>query len=69
MAERFLARITDRNNQPVWIDDEAMKTLRRYPWPGNVRELESVLERALNQGNDAVISVADLPENIRRGRW
>ncbi|MCA9974624.1 MAG: hypothetical protein KC413_02705, partial [Anaerolineales bacterium] len=40
----------------------------RYPWPGNVRELESVLERALNQGNDAVISVADLPENIRRGR-
>ncbi|MEZ4647140.1 MAG: sigma 54-interacting transcriptional regulator, partial [Chloroflexota bacterium] len=31
LAERFLARITDRNNQPVWIDDEAMKTLRRYP--------------------------------------
>lgn len=67
-AERFLARITDRHRHDVWVDDEAMKVLCRYPWPGNVRELESVLERALNQSSDNVISVMDLPEGIRRGR-
>lgn len=68
LAERFLARITNRSNQAVWINDEALKVLCRYPWPGNVRELESVLERALNQSGDAIISVADLPESVRLGR-
>lgn len=68
LAERFLARISQRDNQAAWIDDEAMKILRRYPWPGNVRELESVLERALHQSSDNIIHVSGLSETIRQGR-
>jgi transcriptional activator for dhaKLM operon len=68
LAERFLARITQRDSRAAWIDDEAMAILRRYPWPGNVRELESVLERALHQSSDGSIRAADLPESVRKGR-
>jgi transcriptional activator for dhaKLM operon len=68
LAERFLGRITRQHQNDVWISDEAMDILRRYPWPGNVRELESVLERSLNQSLDNVILPIDLPEAIRQGR-
>lgn len=68
IAERFLARISQRDDRPYWINDEAMAVLHRYPWPGNVREMESVLERAINQSQDGIVRVVDLPEGVRRGR-
>ena len=52
----------------MWIEDEAVRFLMRYPWPGNVRELESVLERAMSQCRDGIIRPADLPEVVRDGR-
>jgi len=30
------------------VDDEALKTLKRYMWPGNVRELFNIMERAVS---------------------
>ena len=68
LAERFLARQTARESRAMWIEDEAVVSLGRYPWPGNVRELESVLERAMSQCRDGVIRPADLPEAVRNGR-
>lgn len=68
LAERFLARITNRDSRATWLDDGALQVLYRYPWPGNVRELESALERALHQSVDGVIRPPDLPEAIRNGR-
>ena len=68
LAERFLARISERDSQAAWVDDQATAVLLRYPWPGNVRELESTLERALYHSNDNTIHASDLPEAIRQGR-
>ena len=68
LAERFLSRITQSRHRAVWISDEAMAILRRYPWPGNVRELENVLERAIHQSRDSTIRLTDLPELVRTGR-
>jgi transcriptional activator for dhaKLM operon len=68
LAERFLARQTAREERAIWIEDEAVRFLLRYPWPGNVRELESALERAMSQSRDHVIRPADLPEMVRNGR-
>jgi len=68
LAERFLARQTARESRAMWIEDEAVVALGRYPWPGNVRELESVLERAMSQCRDGVIRAGDLPEAVRNGR-
>ncbi len=68
LAERFLARQTARESRAMWIEDEAVRFLTRYPWPGNVRELESTLERAMSQARDQVIRPGDLPEAVRNGR-
>ena len=68
LAERFLARITQRDARAMWIDDAALAALQRYPWPGNVRELESVLERAVYQSKDGVIRLTNLPEAVRQRR-
>jgi transcriptional activator for dhaKLM operon len=68
IAERFLARIGQRDQRALWIDDEAMATLCRYPWPGNVREMESALERAVAHSQEGVVRVVNLPESIRSGR-
>lgn len=68
LAERFLARITERDSRATWIDDEAMTIVRRYPWPVNVRELESALERALHQSKDGSIRASHLPDVVRQGR-
>jgi transcriptional activator for dhaKLM operon len=68
IAERFLARISSKDDQAYWIDKEALAILRRYPWPGNVREMESALERAISQSHDGVVRVVDLPEGVRSGR-
>ena len=68
LAERFLARQTARESRAMWIEDNAVGVLARYPWPGNVRELESVLERAMSQCRDGIILAGDLPEGVRNGR-
>jgi len=68
LAERFLARQTARESRAMWIEDDAVAVLARYPWPGNVRELESVLERAMSQSRDGIIRAGDLPEGVRNGR-
>ena len=68
LAEHFLARHTASGSRAVWIEDEAVGFLLRYPWPGNVRELESTLERAMSQSRDNVIRPGDLPEMVRNGR-
>ncbi|MGE5173430.1 MAG: sigma-54-dependent transcriptional regulator [Betaproteobacteria bacterium] len=50
----------------VAIVAEALAALRAFGWPGNVRELENVIERAsvLKRGN--VVTLADLPEKLRK---
>lgn len=68
LAERFLARQTNQGSRAMWIEDETVRFLTRYPWPGNVRELESALERAISQCRDNVIRPGDLPEMVRNGR-
>jgi len=68
LAERFLARQATHDSRTMWIEDETVRFLGRYPWPGNVRELESALERAMLQSRDDVIRPGDLPEMVRNGR-
>ena len=68
IAERFLARIGQRDERALWIDDAAMAILCRYPWPGNVREMESALERAVAHSQDGVVRVVNLPDGVRSGR-
>lgn len=68
LAERFLARLTQRKEQAMWLNDQALDALNHYPWPGNVRELENVLERAIHHSQDGTIRKEDLPDMVQSGR-
>jgi transcriptional regulator with PAS, ATPase and Fis domain len=47
---------------------EALNALVEYPWPGNVRELENAMERILVRARGAVVTIDDLPLEIRAQR-
>ena len=48
------------------IDAECLEVLKAYRWPGNVRQLRNVIERALIVARGPLISVADLPPELKR---
>ena len=47
------------------VSDQVLRTFMYYPWPGNVRELMHALEHAYILSQDPVITVDDLPSEIR----
>jgi DNA-binding NtrC family response regulator len=47
------------------VDESAAALLQDYAWPGNVRELANVLERSIVLGAGDVLTVDDLPEELR----
>jgi DNA-binding NtrC family response regulator len=55
----------DSRREVTGFADDALATLERYQWPGNVRELQNVVERAVLLGKGPVITVADLPVEVR----
>jgi Nif-specific regulatory protein len=47
------------------IDPAAREALLAYRWPGNVRELQNVIERAVVLSPGPMITIRDLPAEIR----
>jgi DNA-binding NtrC family response regulator len=66
LAHSFLEQVgEDSRREVTGFADDAMATLERHHWPGNVRELQNVVERAVLLGKGPVITVADLPVEVR----
>jgi len=66
LAQNFLEQVReDCRRQVTGFDAQAMALLERYHWPGNVRELQNVVERAVLLGKGPLITVADLPSEVR----
>jgi DNA-binding NtrC family response regulator len=67
LALHFLRQYAKKCGKSVeHIDDEALLALRAYRWPGNVRELENAIERAVVIVDGPVLTVAELPDEVRR---
>lgn len=64
LAELFLARYGAEKTITA-MSESVMKCLLRYSWPGNVRELEHVIERAVALATHTILSIHDLPPEIR----
>jgi two-component system, NtrC family, response regulator AtoC len=47
------------------VSPEAMACLLRYHWPGNIRELRNVMEKAILLGEEKIILINHLPEEIK----
>jgi len=66
LANYFIQHYADKNNKAIdGISKEALNLVGQFKFPGNVRELENALERAVVLCKNKIITVDDLPENIK----
>jgi len=66
LVEHFLARFGRNGGSSVrGVSPEALAALSSYSWPGNVRELQNVIERLVVTGRSEVVSVDQLPVEVR----
>lgn len=63
----LITHFINKSGKPKTIDPEALRMLLDYSWPGNVRELEAVMERISVLSTLPVITIADLPHEIKHG--
>jgi DNA-binding NtrC family response regulator len=56
----------NRSGRPKTVEPEALRLLTGYNWLGNVRELEAVMERITVLSSNDVITVDDLPVELKR---
>jgi len=66
MIEGFIEKYGKENNkEKLEISKETVDMLMKYNYPGNVRELENIIERAVVLTREKVITLNDLPMNIK----
>jgi DNA-binding NtrC family response regulator len=66
LCDLFLKRIAERKGLPkISLSPDALERLVEYYWPGNVRELMNVIDTAVPFSDNRLITIRDLPEEIR----
>ena len=69
LIDFFLNRFTEPTSGVVpAISPEAMEALNSHSWAGNVRELENVVERLIVRGRGEMVTLDDLPPEVRTQR-
>jgi transcriptional regulator with PAS, ATPase and Fis domain len=67
LIDHFLSRFASHNGRAhtYSIAPDAMTALTNYKWPGNVRQLQNTMERMVVVDRSEVITLEDLPAEIR----
>jgi two-component system NtrC family response regulator len=66
LIENFIDKYCKENNkEKLEVSKESVDVLMKYNYPGNVRELENIIERAVVLTRGKVITLNDLPMNIK----
>jgi transcriptional regulator with GAF, ATPase, and Fis domain len=66
LSLHFLRRACEKTGKQVSaIDDAALQLLAEHAWPGNIRELQNVIERAVVLAEDDIVTINDLPGEVR----
>ncbi len=66
LAYHFLDLFREQYTKEVRIAPEVMDAFMEYHWPGNVRELRNVVERMVILDTDGILTLEDLPAELRR---
>ncbi len=68
LVDHFLRELKQPEGKNIsGVDAECLEVIKSYRWPGNVRQLRNVIERALIVSRGPMITVADLPFELRLG--
>ncbi len=65
LVDHFITMLGGRYRHVRGVDSAFLKTLEGYSWPGNARQLRNVIERALVVSSGPLLTVADLPHELR----
>jgi len=65
LVDHFLRRHVSSEGVVKRLGPGVMRALGCYSWPGNVRELEHVLERLVLLSAGEIVTVDDLPDELR----
>lgn len=66
LTEHFLKKSAVKHSvREPKIEREVFGAFFNYAWMGNVRELENVVERMVVLASDEILSLKDVPENIK----
>ena len=66
LVAHFIEKIASENDiKSKNFTDEALNYLTGYEWPGNIRQLQNVIERCLVLVPNDIISIDDLPSEIK----
>jgi DNA-binding NtrC family response regulator len=67
LVDHFLGELKQPEGKNITgVEAECLETIKSYRWPGNVRQLRNVIERALIVCRGPLITVADLPPDMKR---
>uniref|UniRef100_A0A7V4GA64 Sigma-54-dependent Fis family transcriptional regulator n=1 Tax=Desulfobacca acetoxidans TaxID=60893 RepID=A0A7V4GA64_9BACT len=66
LIQYFLSKYSRKFAKRVkGLDDQTREALLAYSYPGNVRELENIIERAVALAGGEILTLADLPLDLR----
>lgn len=69
LVEHFVAEFRKSQGKPVQgITRDTLQEIMVYPWPGNIRELRNAIEHAFVTAEGDLITLLDLPLEVRNPR-
>jgi DNA-binding NtrC family response regulator len=68
MAGEFVDFFCQREKKAVALSGDVLDIFRRYSWPGNVRQLKNIIERAVVLARGNLVTLAELPNELRGSR-
>jgi DNA-binding NtrC family response regulator len=69
LVDAFIRQYAALNTKRIrGIERNALATLIEYNWPGNIRELKNIVERMVVLSSKDMLTMEQIPEDIRQGR-
>jgi len=68
LVDAFIRQFAEPAGKPIQgADHDCLQALNTHLWPGNVRQLRNVIERAVIVGRPPLLTLGDLPGDIKPG--
>jgi sigma-54 dependent transcriptional regulator, acetoin dehydrogenase operon transcriptional activator AcoR len=68
LAKLFVSKFNRREGKNTILSEPLLNVLFEYDWPGNVRELENLMYRLVVLSGDGLLSLENVPEELREKR-
>jgi DNA-binding NtrC family response regulator len=69
LVNAFIRQYAELNAKKIrGIEKDALEALVDYNWPGNIRELKNIVERMIVLSSADMLTLDQVPEDIRQGR-